>query len=74
MWLIFPGASRGVCECGKCNCLNGFLGDNCGQRNCTSAQEKCIYPETGVSHNIKLFPFERTFRYRNFGTLKNWNY
>lgn len=45
--LICGGPSRGECKCGKCDCTEAFLGDNCGQRNCTLGRKECISPADG---------------------------
>lgn len=36
------GKDRGRCECGKCVCNEPYLGDNCGEINCTIADKKCF--------------------------------
>ena len=30
-----------MCRCGECVCTEAFLGDNCGQKNCTVGRKEC---------------------------------
>jgi len=39
------GPGRGECDCGECKCTEAFLGDNCGEVNCTLGEKNCIGPD-----------------------------
>ena len=61
----YLGPERGVCSCGRCDCKEGYLADNCGQINCTWAAPKCLNPNT-VRLEYILFPFPDS-AYSNVG-------
>ena len=42
----YLGPERGVCSCGRCNCKEDYLGDNCGNIHCSRAAPKCLNPNT----------------------------
>lgn len=37
------GKDNGICDCGTCNCKNGWKGDDC---TCTTSTDKCIDKKT----------------------------
>ncbi|XP_057295114.1 integrin beta-1-A-like isoform X2 [Hydractinia symbiolongicarpus] len=39
---VCGGPDRGVCECGRCKCKETFLGENCGEVNCTRERINCV--------------------------------
>ncbi|XP_066912333.1 integrin beta-1-like [Clytia hemisphaerica] len=38
---VCGGADRGICVCNKCVCNEPFIGQNCGEVNCTIADKQC---------------------------------
>ena len=40
--LLCGGEDKGVCVCGECVCTEDFLGDNCGDKNCTKGRKLCV--------------------------------
>lgn len=39
---ICGGPERGTCKCGACECKGIYMGENCGEKNCTLGRQECI--------------------------------